>query len=311
MVIVIYVCRNPLARRNRHRSQQGLKCWCRRPRYSGSLSAIAQAKGKDVGLGGPTFPCNLTKPLRPLWTTPDVRLSRQSILSRDHHQIICCTSSRRVVGAELTENGYIQGAGDDSEGWAKQLTAELFWSHHQSLLGMSDEQLNEWCASCDAIVESSTECHHIATTNLCIGTINAIDSIKSSCDGLIICQQANGTAPIPPSSRALQLQLTCSAGKTGSRQLRRQLSQIPEFLNEIRSRADGPRIVVVCPTGRDLSVGVALVILCLAENSSLTKSASISKTMIRRNLAIISASKPNVSPSRATLQSVHAFLMPP
>ncbi|CRJ83542.1 hypothetical protein BN1708_009072 [Verticillium longisporum] len=95
----------------------------------------------------------LTKPLRPLWITPDTPLLRpqttttpaapRSTVFEDAHPVICCTASRRVAGGELREGGYVyvQGAGDDTENWACGLTAELFWAHADQLLDTPEGEL--------------------------------------------------------------------------------------------------------------------------------------------------------------------------
>lgn len=37
---------------------------------------------------------------------------------------------------------------------------------------------------------------------------------------------------------------------------------------------------------------------------------SVDKALVRRRLAVITTAKPDINPSRSTLQSVHSFLMP-
>ena len=93
---------------------------------------------KALGLDLAALRASLRKPLRPLWVTQETPLgaslaqdggegndggegegeSEPPVIFEDYHPIICCTSSRRVVGAEMSEGGYIQGAGDDTEHWA-------------------------------------------------------------------------------------------------------------------------------------------------------------------------------------------------
>ena len=59
------------------------------------------------------------KPLRPLWITQDSVLPDIRPLSEAYHPVVLCTASRRVVsGFEMAGYEYIQGAGDDSEGWS-------------------------------------------------------------------------------------------------------------------------------------------------------------------------------------------------
>lgn len=81
------------------------------------------------------------------------------------------------------------------------------------------------------------------------------------------------------------------------------------------------RILLGCETGgRDLSVGVALALLCRCfeddEGSMVRRggenavnAVSFNKTMIKIRLARIMTVMPDANPSRATLQSVNSFLM--
>ena len=98
---------------------------------------------RALGLDIPALRAALKKPLRPLWVTQESPLEgplarggggeadgdgdgdgdgvagEPPVIFEDYHPIICCTSSRRVIaGAEMSEGGYIQGAGDDTEHWA-------------------------------------------------------------------------------------------------------------------------------------------------------------------------------------------------
>lgn len=108
---------------------------------------------KKLGLDLAPYRKMLSKPLRPVWVTQESHLdgfgeeeegddgdedggpagssagdgseegdTRTKIkgvtVFDDFHPVICCTSSRRVVGGEMSEGGYIQGAGDDTENWA-------------------------------------------------------------------------------------------------------------------------------------------------------------------------------------------------
>jgi tRNA A64-2'-O-ribosylphosphate transferase len=61
----------------------------------------------------------LSKPMQPLWVVRQSMLPDTAPRYEDCHHLILCTASRRVRGAEASDGGYIQGAGDDSEAWAK------------------------------------------------------------------------------------------------------------------------------------------------------------------------------------------------
>lgn len=59
----------------------------------------------------------LSKPLRPIWVTPDSPLPSSPLEFTDFIPLILVTASC-VVGGRGVESEYIQGAGDDHEGWA-------------------------------------------------------------------------------------------------------------------------------------------------------------------------------------------------
>ncbi|GKT84914.1 LOW QUALITY PROTEIN: tRNA A64-2'-O-ribosylphosphate transferase [Colletotrichum tofieldiae] len=88
----------------------------------------------------------LAKPLRPFWVTQETQLSPVGDVFDDHHPVVCCTASRRVAGAEMSEAGYIQGAGDDTENWALGLTADVFWDNAGALLAAPEADLPDTVA---------------------------------------------------------------------------------------------------------------------------------------------------------------------
>lgn len=59
------------------------------------------------------------------------------------------------------------------------------------------------------------------------------------------------------------LRLNCGTAKIGSRNLRTELSKVPTFITAHASSLTTPKMLFVCPTGTDLAIGVALVVLCL------------------------------------------------
>ncbi|KAL2266392.1 hypothetical protein VTJ83DRAFT_5744 [Remersonia thermophila] len=81
------------------------------------------------------------------------------------------------------------------------------------------------------------------------------------------------------------------------------------------TRGGPPAVVVLCDSGRDLSIGVALAVYCwcLDDAGNLRREedgdVSFNKTAIRIRLGHIMTALPDVNPGRATLQSVNSFLM--
>jgi tRNA A64-2'-O-ribosylphosphate transferase len=111
------------------------------------------------------------------------------------------------------------------------------------------------------------------------------------------------------------LHLKCQTGKLGSRDLRTQLPRVLYFFSSLAEPATG-KILVCCPTGKDLSVGTALAVLCLYTNeqgeidtSTPREASAIGKAFIKQRLSWITTSNPALNPSRSTLQSVNAVLL--
>ncbi|KAF6767132.1 Initiator tRNA phosphoribosyl transferase [Kalmanozyma brasiliensis GHG001] len=100
----------------------------------------------------------LGKPLKPIFVTPQTDLegistSMQADL-RDFTPIVLVSASHFVsdsanlgrdesVGIEGSKGGfvYVQGAGDDHENWARGLTPDMFWKHHDELLACDKAQI--------------------------------------------------------------------------------------------------------------------------------------------------------------------------
>lgn len=262
----------------------------------------------------------LKKPLRPSWVTPEFSSAPQRDINTAYNTVICCTASRRVIGAEASENGYIQGAGDDSEGWSHGLTPVLFWKHKDQLLSTIEEDMptliQHLIRSCPDTVNSDDV--RLGSTSLYIGTIRNTSSPELY-DSIIICSNVSTSNPGPkqedPRKNGTRiLHFLCSDGKLGSRALRSHLPLLLPFIGSLTIASKPPKILLACSTGKDLSVGVALAVLCLFfddnNNFILETSKAIDKSIIRRRLTYITTAKPDANPSRSTLQSVNAFLMP-
>lgn len=253
-----------------------------------------------------------------------------------------------MVGAEITENGYIQGAGDDSEGWSHGLTPPVFWENKEQLLGAVEENIADVIYQMIEFDRHYVPGHDsavkIGSTNFYIGRLADATQLDSSYDGIVICTQKPPHIPDSKDRGVEQkriLHFPCNEGKLGSRALRSHLPRLRPFLASLPSHAEPPKLLFACSTGNDLCVGVALTALCMLFDDeckhnldiSLIVSArfgafwqltsvlidsynfelgdkSIDKALIRRRLAYISSAKPDANPSRSTLQSVNAFLMP-
>ncbi|KAK7421397.1 tRNA A64-2'-O-ribosylphosphate transferase [Neonectria punicea] len=267
------------------------------------------------------LPSSLTKPLRPVWVTPDSSLpdSAASIFD-DFRPVVCCTASRRVVGSEMDEAGYVQGAGDDTENWACGLTPPVFWEHLEELIVASEADLPDLIAQL-------------------VGDHNADkkdDGLRKELTGHIsVCPLPLTADPTTPTEYRIALtpeikskdswiksptylQIGIGKSKTASRNMRTALPDICVLVAKFLAQAsdvDAPlRIVIACESGKDLSVGTALAISCYLfdDQGNFRDSGtntSFTKTLIKSRLGSIMTTYPEANPSRSTLQSVNSFLM--
>ncbi|KAL8713731.1 MAG: hypothetical protein Q9220_002257 [cf. Caloplaca sp. 1 TL-2023] len=293
-----------------------------------------------------------TKPLRPIFLTPSTPLLPSPPQPTPYHPILCLTASHRLSSPE---NTYIQGAADDSESWSHGLTPSLFWSHKSLLLSTPEGDLPDLITSLTSTPIPLNPTEETAATlikptrNIYIAPLSSpLSSMPQTgeWDAIIIC--APTTDPFPPSRTGPRILHLPSAGssdkkKPASRALRTHLPLLPPFISSLlHSHQDNtpPRILFTCPTGTDLAVGAALVVLCLffdedgmmitsgregeggaggsskkaemeggEKGETVVGKEGIDKEFIRRRLAWISTSMPAANPSRGTLKGVHVCLM--
>ncbi|KAK4997423.1 tRNA A64-2'-O-ribosylphosphate transferase [Elasticomyces elasticus] len=256
----------------------------------------------------------ISKPLKPLWVTPDSELPS---LWRGHdhfHTIVLCTASCCSPGGEASDNGYVQGAADDSESWACGLTPILFWQSLHDLLNASEDDL-------PGMIRGIVQASHgrrderapvlvKPTSNIFIGS----ETNDNKWEAVITCSPPNTETASPNAAGPKRLHLEIGPGKIGSRQLRHELSKISAFVETLQT-SQRPRILLTSTESNDHATGVALALLCLYIGQSgcwlgqRSAGNAVNKLFIKQRLSWIMASMPDASPSRATLQSVNAFLM--
>lgn len=173
-------------------------------------------------------------------------------------RIVLCSASRRVRGAEVSEGGYIQGAGDDSEGWSHGLTAHTFWGHKELLMQTPEDELPELIKELleqDQSLRRSTEATKVLPT-LTLNIARGLPENVERFDLVLSCEGDEG------GSTAKHVALKCRSGKLGSRDLREKLPFAVEAASQQLAKDSESQILITCSTGKDLSVGVALAILC-------------------------------------------------
>ncbi|KAI0166980.1 initiator tRNA phosphoribosyl transferase [Hypoxylon sp. FL1284] len=284
---------------------------------------------RALGLDAEDLRRQLGKPLRPLWVTQESPLAPTDEVFANFRPVICCTSSRRVLGAEMSEGGYIQGAADDTENWALGLTPPVFWRHVDLLLSTPESDLPDLVRSLVAEhnAEVQTPVPKQVAPCLFVSSLPFADQPSP-----MTCRVAIFSKTTDPSTWVKSpslMEVGVGKHKLASRNLRLALPSISDFVQQFFERAtleadsaDGlvasssePRMVLVaCETGKDISVGVALALLCQHfdnDGSFCVRSPSSghTKSDIRVKLGLIMTRFPEANPSRTTLQSVNSFLM--
>jgi tRNA A64-2'-O-ribosylphosphate transferase len=207
--------------------------------------------------------------MRPVWVTRDSSTPTEPLSFPESYPVVLLTASRRVHGGEMSEGGYIQGAGDDSEGWSQGLTAPLFWKHKSLLATRTEEELpdliTELLEMKKFVDEDSVVVLIKPTKWLYAASLDAIRGTElGTSDALLTCGEKAQFSSFS-GIRHKQIHLECRKGKLGSRDLRKQLTQIlPLFTGPDRFE----KLFVVCPTGKDLGIGIILAILCLFTNDT-------------------------------------------
>jgi tRNA A64-2'-O-ribosylphosphate transferase len=244
--------------------------------------------------------------------------------------VICCTASRRVVGSEVDEGGYIQGAGDDTENWAHGLTPPVFWAHTDELLNASEAELPDLIVS---FVKDHSEAER-AKDRPWMEIVKGIAvqqlplAIEEQLSEEVLCQIALTSSNATSKDTWIKSQKTMEVGlgksKTASRNLRTALPDVCAFVTSCLNKRETDQtekqglpatIILACDSGREYSIGAALALWCwfLEEDGTLRphdgENVYFTKDMIKSRLGSVMTKYPEANPSRATLQSVNSFLM--
>ncbi|KAI1802949.1 initiator tRNA phosphoribosyl transferase [Daldinia bambusicola] len=285
---------------------------------------------KELGINLDALRQELKKPLRPIWVTQESQLLPTDQIFDDFHPVICCTSSRRVLGGEMSEGGYIQGAGDDTENWALGLTPPVFWRHEDILLSTPEADLPDLVRSlvANSAADVSAPGPREVAPSLFVSCLPLTEASTSS-STCTITIHSNTTDPSTWVKSPSFMEVGIGKHKLASRNLRLALPNINDFVRRFLQRepdsnssleglatssSEKRRILIACETGKDLSVGIALALSCQNFDSegNIKPDARLSghtKSDIRVKLSRIMTAFPEANPSRATLQSVNSYLM--
>ncbi|EED18096.1 tRNA a64-2'-o-ribosylphosphate transferase [Talaromyces stipitatus ATCC 10500] len=211
---------------------------------------------------------DLGYPIRLAWANQTYFYPTTLQKGEGYNLFVLCSASRRVHGAEASEGGYIQGAGDDSEKWSHGLTAPVFWANKDLLFKTDESQLPHVIH--DLISRTDDNSGSGAgqnkkqgilirpSSNLYISQSRPNSDIQGEeYDLVIACNDKPGL------SSSKRLNLGCGSHKLGSRDLRTALEKVKVFAEKHLTSNPSQSLLVTCKTGKDLSVGTLLAIICL------------------------------------------------
>lgn len=254
----------------------------------------------------------VSRPLRPTWVTQEtVELGRRvrgggpeggdddddedTVIFDAFRPVICCTSSRRVAGGEMSgHSGYVQGAGDDTENWALGLTPPVFWDNVDLLLSTPEPALPSLIGTLVAAAAAAGAASHPALPGGGGGEGGSLPSAvrqltpylyvsplpipagsllpprgEAGAAGVAWCRVALSSSTTPPETwvrSADCMEAGLGKHKAASRNLRAALGRICGFVSRFLGAAGsgkGKRVVIADESGgKDLAIGVALALVC-------------------------------------------------
>ena len=298
-----------------------------------------QESAHHLALDIPTLRAQLHQPLMPHFVENPDMVDQTLIHNNGMHTLVCLMASSngslhvgtpralsKSLSSEMT-SAYIRGAGDDEDNWAFGLQPSDLWLPYPPSTRLKVDGGRDYPGTAQrAMNHESRDSNQSAAVQ--IGNLPLYIGRNQDCrpgeilqaqtfDAMILCNEKPHMKPevdvmADSSHHTKVLELKLREGKLGSRQLRSRLLLLLPFLSEIKGSY--PSIIILDETGNDLVVGVCLAVLCLfyeqEKFSRVPLGRNFDKDFIRKQLVTIVSSKHDIDPSRTTLQSVHAFLMP-
>lgn len=153
-------------------------------------------------------------------------------------------------------------------------------------------------------------------TGLIFGIIDRNLTYQAFCEAygnaiqLVILSESFTMSEIPEDAKISVLQYKVESSKKGSKKLR---EIFPEIIPKLKLEdiSKDCNLLILCDTGKDISTGLVLALLCKYFDLSwepLHASKKIDKDLVRQQLGLLQDIR-KVNPSRNTLQSVNTFIM--
>ncbi|KAK6496213.1 hypothetical protein TWF481_002237 [Arthrobotrys musiformis] len=295
---------------------------------------------RELQLDTQKLAAQLRKPMKPVWITRDIDVADVEYTGEEFNPVYLLSASRylreelqpRDSGTLGQNFVYIQGAGDDHEGWARGLLPITYWENRERLLQTPEAELPEVI---DEIVKSGSS-NSNSTPDVLTGlsilgkvhskvaicdlvTYEALKKAQTPVAGAIVCYESDlflEGAVEANESRCPEYRTHIPPNKIGSKQLRTKLGEIVKWAGE-HLTLDSPRpLIIACQTGNNVSVGITIALICQLFDdhgrfisTSTTPNQKVDKSIIRQRLSWIISDRTQANPSRATLQAVNLFLM--
>ncbi|KAF3183861.1 hypothetical protein TWF788_005587 [Orbilia oligospora] len=271
---------------------------------------------RELQLDTQKLAAQLRKPMKPVWITRETDVADVEYIREQYNPIYLLSASRylkeelqpRDSGALGLNFVYIQGAGDDHEGWARGLLPVTYWGNRERLLQTPEAELPELI---DDIVKSggSNSNNPPATDLAGLSMLSKVHKKLAICDlvtyeglrkaqtpvaGAIVCYESG----VFLEGRAEANENWCPEyrtyippNKVGSKQLRTKLVEMVGWAGELLTSDSSLPLIIACQTGNNVSVGITLALICqlFDDHGRLTPKAANSnqqmdKGMIRQRL---------------------------
>lgn len=212
-----------------------------------------------LGLDISHFKKKIAKPMRPLFVCPESTLPLSPPDYDDFIPVVLVSASRRMEGGGM-EGEYIQGAGDDHEGWASEsgLTPALFWENVDAILSTSDDKLLHMIKALPPPAVSSTSGSLIAPTrNIYLASTTSLKGGSSMKYGCVVnCTKH----PISRDISGRIIDFPLDSGKKSAKDIRLKLETLLQCLEKPVSTEE--TVVFVCETGDEVAPVITLACLC-------------------------------------------------
>lgn len=284
-------------------------------------------------------------PILPLWLYPSLR-SQSPQFCPDSFTVCCLTTSYKVTPGFVVPDWsysfpYVQGAGDDHELWASkdicngEFLPSFFWSkvvpeerENYRVLDQS-RNVSSWLSESELIKRlnliyidakqsignspiSKLDISELKQTGIIIGSIQSSISygdLKHLNVSQAVCLSEKYEITNVPSDKLSVIQnFQIESLKKGAKKLR---DILPKMIDQITKVSSENKLLIVCDTGSDICVAVALCLLCLhfdIDWHPQSQKQRANKDTVKQHLALICEIR-RVNPSRNTLQSVNACIM--